>query len=115
MTAKITASTTSGLVLDSDMSGSLALVAGGVTVATLNGTGANAEPVINAAGYLIDATVTDIGTNYTYANPVISVLSGYNTPNIEAVAVAAASPVGGHGLDPISELGCNNVMISLEF
>lgn len=42
MTAKITASTSSGLVLDSDMSGSLALVANGVTVATLNGTGANA-------------------------------------------------------------------------
>jgi hypothetical protein len=42
MTAKITASTSSGLVLDSDMSGSLALVANGITVATLNGTGANA-------------------------------------------------------------------------
>ena len=41
MTAKITASTSSGLVLDSDMSGSLALVANGITVATLNGTGAN--------------------------------------------------------------------------
>lgn len=41
MTAKITASTSSGLVLDSDLSGSLALVANGVTVATLNGTGAN--------------------------------------------------------------------------
>jgi len=42
MTAKITASTSSGLVLDSDLSGSLALVANGITVATLNGTGANA-------------------------------------------------------------------------
>ena len=42
MPAKITASTSSGLVLDSDLSGSLALVANGITVATLNGTGANA-------------------------------------------------------------------------
>jgi hypothetical protein len=42
MTAKIHASTSSGLVIDSDMSGSLALVANGITVATLNGTGANA-------------------------------------------------------------------------
>jgi hypothetical protein len=80
-----------------------------------DGYGANAEPVINAAGYLIDATVTDVGTNYTYANPVISVLNGYNTPNVQAVGISPASPVGGHGLDPISELGCNNVMLSLNF
>jgi hypothetical protein len=78
-----------------------------------DGYGANASPVVNAAGYLTDVVVTNIGSNYTYANPVISVLSGYNTPNVAAVAISPVSPVGGHGLDPISELGCNNVMISL--
>lgn len=78
-----------------------------------DGFGANASPVVNAAGYLTDVVVTNVGSNYTYANPVISVLSGYNTPNVAAVAISPVSPVGGHGLDPISELGCNNVMVSL--
>jgi hypothetical protein len=78
-----------------------------------DGSGANAEPVVNAAGYLIDAVVTSTGSNYTYATPVITVLNGYNTPNVEAVGISPASPIGGHGLDAISELGCNNVMISL--
>ena len=78
-----------------------------------DGFGANASPVVNAAGYLTDVVVTNIGSDYTYANPVISVLSGYNTPNVAAVAISPVSPVGGHGLDPISELGCDSVMISL--
>jgi hypothetical protein len=80
---------------------------------TGDGYGANVSPVVNAAGYLIDAVVTNIGSNYTYAIPVVSVLSGYDTPNVAAQAISPVSPVGGHGLDPISELGCNNVMISL--
>jgi hypothetical protein len=78
-----------------------------------DGFGANASPVVNAAGYLTDVVVTNIGSDYTYANPVISVLNGYNTPNVAAVAISPVSPVGGHGLDPISELGCDSVMISL--
>ena len=78
-----------------------------------DGFGANASPIVNAAGYLTDVVVTNIGSNYTYANPIISVLNGYNTPNVTAVAISPVSPVGGHGLDPISELGCNSVMISL--
>jgi hypothetical protein len=32
-----------------------------------------------------------------------------------AIAEAPASPVGGHGFDPISELGCNHIMVAPEF
>ena len=88
----------------------------GVTI-TINGdgTGAAATPIVNVAGYFTDAIVTNSGSGYTYANPVITVSNGYSAPNVVAQLISPVSPVGGHGLDPISELGCNNVMMSLDF
>jgi len=91
-------------------------VAGGVTVTiTGDGTGATATPTVNNAGYLTDVIVTNAGSNYTYANVVFTVSSAAPTPTTLAVASAPVSPVGGHGLDPISELGCNHVMITSEY
>jgi hypothetical protein len=91
-------------------------VAGGVTVTiTGDGTGATATPTVNNAGYLTDVIVTNAGSNYTYANVVFTVSSTAPTPTKLAVASAPVSPVGGHGLDPISELGCNHVMITSEY
>ena len=89
---------------------------GGATI-TISGDGqfANGTPVINAAGYLYDVTMANTGTGYTYAEAVINVLPGFSTPNVIAIAEAPASPVGGHGFDPISELGCNHIMIAPEF
>jgi hypothetical protein len=88
----------------------------GVTINIIgDGTGASASAVVNAAGYLTDVTMINTGTNYTYADVTINVNSGFNTPNVAAVAFAPVSPPGGHSIDPISELGCNNVMLSLEF
>jgi len=89
---------------------------GGATI-TISGDGqfANATPVINAAGYLYDVTMANTGTGYTYAEAVINVLPGFSTPNVVAIAEAPASPIGGHGFDPISELGCNHVMVAPEF
>ena len=78
-----------------------------------DGSGANASPVINAAGYLTNVVVTNVGANYTYASASINVTLGYSTPNTVAQVIAPVSPVNGHGYDPISELGCNNVMVSL--
>lgn len=89
---------------------------GGVDVViTGDGTGANGSPVINAAGYLTDMIMTSVGSGYTYANTVITPAAGYPAANVTAVAITPVSPVGGHGLDPISDLGCNNVMITVEF
>lgn len=89
---------------------------GGVDVViTGDGTGAAASPVINAAGYLTDMVMTSVGSGYTYANTTITTATGYSTPNVAAVAMTPVSPIGGHGLDPISDLGCNNVMVAIEF
>ena len=89
---------------------------GGVDVViTGDGSGATASPVINAAGYLTDMIMTNVGSGYTYANTTITQSTGYPTPNVVAVAITPVSPVGGHGLDPISDLGCNNVMVAIEF
>jgi hypothetical protein len=61
-------------------------------------------------GAITDIAVTSAGSNYTYANVVISSASGNS-----AIAIAPTSPVGGHGFDPISELGCSHVMYTAEF
>jgi hypothetical protein len=88
----------------------------GVTINIIgDGTGASASAVVNAAGYLTDVTMINTGTNYTYADVTIDTIVGFNTPNVAAVAIAPVSPPGGHSIDPISELGCNNVMLSLDF
>jgi hypothetical protein len=89
---------------------------GGVTI-TINGDGrfANAIALVNNAGYLYDVAMSNTGTGYTYAETVINVLPTYSLPNVPAVAIAPTSPIGGHGFDPISELGCNHVMVAPEF
>jgi len=74
-----------------------------------DGTGCNAVAnVVN--GSLNDIIVTSPGRNYTFANVVIQTVSGSG-----AIVYANTSPVGGHGYDPISELGCSHVMYSIEF
>lgn len=89
---------------------------GGVTI-TISGDGqyANATALVNGAGYLYDVSVSNTGQNYTYSTITISPSTGYSTPNVPAVAIAPTSPIGGHGFDPISELGCSRVMVALEF
>jgi hypothetical protein len=91
-------------------------VPGGVTI-TISGDGqfANATPVVNSAGYLYDVVMANTGTNYTYAEVAFNPTTGSPTPNVTAVAIAPASPVGGHGFSPILELGCNHIMVAPEF
>ena len=77
-------------------------VANGVTVViTGDGSGAEAVPSVNAAGYITDVTVINSGSNYTYADISFSVPPQYPTPNTIASAIAPIAPVGGHGFDPI--------------
>lgn len=80
---------------------------------TGDGTGATATVGSIIDGVIQDIIVTSPGQNYTYANVAI-------TPSISgigagATAIAPVSPVGGHGFDPVSELGCNHVMHSVQF
>jgi hypothetical protein len=65
---------------------------------------------VNNVGAITDITITNPGYNYTYANVTIS-----STLGESATAIAPVSPVGGHGFDPVSDLGCTNVMYSVQF
>lgn len=74
-----------------------------------DGTGASGSAV-TSNGSITDIIVTGTGQNYTYANVVISSALGSG-----AVAISPVSPIGGHAFDPVSELGCSNVMLTAEF
>lgn len=78
---------------------------------TVTGDGSNAAatPIIYG-GSIVDIIVTNPGRDYTYANVIISSTLGSN-----AAAIAPSSPIGGHGFDPVSELGCSHVMLTTEF
>lgn len=85
---------------------------------TGDGNGAVASVTTNelANGVITDILVENPGSNYTYANVIITgVTANGSTIGSGATATAPASPVGGHGFDPISELGCNHVMYTVEF
>jgi hypothetical protein len=78
-------------------------------VITGDGTGAAATALVEGNA-IRDVIMTSTGKNYTYANVSFSTSIGFG-----AIANAPTSPVGGHGYDPISELGCSHVMVSAEF
>jgi hypothetical protein len=76
---------------------------------TGDGTGASATATV-ANGAITDITVSSTGSNYTFANVVVSTTSGSG-----ASIIAPVSPIGGHGFDPVSELGCSKVMATTSF
>jgi hypothetical protein len=59
---------------------------------------------------ITDIVVTSPGSNYGLANATVTPSTGNN-----AVLISPVSPIGGHGFDPLAELGCFNVMYSVEF
>lgn len=76
-----------------------------------DGTGASGTAVVSEYGnYIEDVIVTNTGTNYTKAN--VHVYSAYGSG---ATVIAPISPIGGHGSDPIEELGCCNIMYTCTF
>lgn len=77
---------------------------------TGDGTGANAFPQTNALTGQISSVVIDIpGTGYTYADVQVYDDTGFGSG---AVLRAVISPPGGHGSDPLRELGGSNVIIN---
>ena len=77
----------------------------------VTGDGTGATGIANVSlGTIGDIIVTNPGSNYTYAN--VSITSSIGSG---ALAFAPTSPIGGHGFDPVSELGCNHVMFTTEF
>ena len=78
---------------------------------SVTGDGYGAAAVANVSnGHINDIVVTSPGSNYTFAEVVITSALGAN-----AVAIAPTSPIGGHGYDPVSELGCRHIMITSQF
>ena len=77
---------------------------------TGDGTGAAGQAVANSQGFITDVLVTNAGSDYTFATVSITSSQGSG-----ATAIAPTSPIGGHGFDPISELGCDKIMITCEF
>ena len=72
-----------------------------------DGTGATATAVVSD-GSVVSITITNAGTNYTYANVTLSGGGGSG-----ATVSAIISPKGGHGADPVEELGGFYVMMNV--
>ena len=66
--------------------------------------------VIVTGNTITDVVIANTGYNYTYANVTISSAIGSG-----ATAIAPVSPIGGHGYNPISELGAHHVMVTGQF
>jgi len=93
-------------------------------VANIIGDGVGASANVTAQqvsnGQITDIVVGNAGSNYTNANVTITAYTSANLKFVSTVgsgvtAVAPTSPVGGHGFDPLSELGCTRAMYSVEF
>ena len=78
-------------------------------VITGDGSGATATANVQN-GIIRDIIITNPGGNYSYASA--NIVSGFGA---NAVLTLSTSPVGGHGFDPFSELGCAHVMMTCEF
>jgi hypothetical protein len=76
---------------------------------TGDGTGATATAV-TSGGAITNIIMNSKGSNYTYANISITTTSGSG-----AILEVPISPIGGHGADPMSELGCSHIMITSTF
>lgn len=73
-----------------------------------DGVGASGAVTTNSANMITNITIITAGQNYTYANVTITD-TGTGT---NATARAVISPPGGHGKDPITELGASYLMIN---
>jgi len=91
---------------------------------TVTGDGQGAKGSITSSqvvgGVIKDIVVTNAGNNYTYANVTVAAYTSANMKFLAAgttpvTAIAPTSPIGGHAYDPISELGCSNIMFAVEF
>lgn len=87
---------------------------GSTTKITITGDGQGAVAIANVSGNTIhNVVVTNPGNNYTYAT--VSVTDTVTGNGTGAILNPIISPIGGHGYDPVSELLCRNIMLSIEF
>jgi hypothetical protein len=83
-------------------------------IITLEGDGTGAILKANVvSGRVQDIIIQNRGENYTRANVRFSDVSGGTGSG--ASAEIKISPQGGHGFDPVNELGANNIMTCIQF
>lgn len=77
---------------------------------TGDGTGCNLTAVTNSTGAIVGINVLNGGQGYTYAN----VTANTGTTGGGASFRPIIGPQGGHGFDPVHELGASTLMVSLD-
>lgn len=81
----------------------------------ITGDGTGATGTVSLSGNTIsDINITSPGSNYTYAGAYLTYDSA-SPPSSNVIMEVPISPIGGHGFDPISELGTNHIMYTVEF
>lgn len=83
-----------------------------IVTITGDGSGATASIVTGANGAIDRIVITDKGAGYTVANVSITTTGG-GPAGIGGEVRAVISPPGGHGSDPLEELGGSYVMINV--
>ena len=80
-----------------------------------DGTGASAEGKVDATGGLSSIEMTNIGSSYTWADVAIlpALPGGPGTSTNPASATAIMGPDGGHGSNPVEELGASHIMVAI--
>lgn len=87
------------------------------TSAIANVVFASGSTGVTGAKYIDSIELVDSGKNYTYAT--VSIISGLTfapgiTGDLSQLATAVMSPIGGHGSNPVKELGAAGIMITTD-
>ena len=77
-----------------------------------DGIGAKAYSRVDSNGGVANVSIIDSGSNYTRAEALITANVVYGSG---ATANVIISPVGGHGSDPVRELGGDKVALNVQF
>lgn len=78
-----------------------------------DGTGASAKAIVNMLGELESVQVTDSGTDYNFASATVvggNIRLGGASPQVSV----QIGPMGGHGANPVEELGGRFVMMNVK-
>jgi len=88
------------------------VISNSATILTVqgDGTGANLTAVTNASGSITNINILNPGQNYTVA----TITAAPGVTGVGANLRAVIGPLGGHGFDPVHELGATNLMIAVE-
>lgn len=77
-----------------------------------DGQGALAFSEVNSLGQISNVDIISVGSQYSEADIIISANSIHGAG---ATANAIISPIGGHGKDPVRELGGDRVLLNVQF